>query len=509
MVKASPPRRSRGGSRVRLALALGLAWPMALLAQPAGPGARPEAVGGPTSKGAPAPTAGAASRPGDAPRAVGTAAKKAGPAGAMKAEAPAAAKDDPVKPGGDVHRDERAEAVLAAIADFKPIKSGNPGAPSKDQVVQWAQGVGIVDKNKLDDYVRSLAAAMTRQSILDGLGAKKFANDEETLKKHEESLKAIERAFDDLLAPVTAATRLNPPRREFLGSYTDSLLKVMPELLANHLYARIEGMIVLSRVGDEKAIDTFIAQLNDRKQVSMVKLLSAYGLTNVARISRQINPKASLEAAIALKNYLLNEKDAIWPAQFRALEALGWLRQPATNALVGKFDMIDTAAAFLADEKAWPDVRAWAAWSIGMMRVPANARIDYTRIAGDIGKLAAELGDKILAVRSIETEDQARELIALLAVPIYNSVKGEPEQSRSGLVNVVALGKAAPFVTSLDPLLKAVAASAVQLGNAQGQQMHRGAHDALEKNVKALKNFLAQNPQQVVAGGATGAAGAR
>ena len=513
MVKAYAPRRSRGGPRARLAaFVLGVAWPMALLAQPGPPAPRPKAAADapPAAKAAPAPApaAGAPTRA-DAPpvpRAVDVPANKAGAPAAKKgpAEPPKAAEapqEDIVKPGGDVHRDKRAEAVIQNIKEYKPIKSGEP-PPTRAQVEQWAQGAGIVDKNKLDYYVRAQAAAMTSQGVLNGLGAKKQANADAAVKANEDALKAIERAFDDLIAPVTIASRRTPPYKEFLRDYAESTLKVIPELLANHLVARIEGMIVLSRTGDERAVPTYIAQLRDPKQVIMVKILAAEGLTNVVRISRQVDAKASLEAAIALNEFLNAEKDAIWWAHYRALEALGWLRQPATNPVTGRYDMIETAESFLADPKVRPEVRAWAAWAIGMMRVDnRGARINYTKIAGDIGKLAASLGDRILAVKSVDPDDQAHELIALVVVPLYNALKGEPEQSRSGLINANALGNAAAFVQGLEPLVKAEAIAAKQLGLAAGQQQHKSMHDALELAVKKLKDYLAQNPQQVVAGG--------
>jgi len=518
MVKAFAPRRSRGGSRAWLAMLTGVAWPVVLLAQPGRPAARPKGDDTPPTASTPTTPAEDAPRPAAAgtgtpavPKAEIPAPKGSTPpvpragAPATKGEvarAPEAPQDDIVKPGGDVHRDERAELVIQNIKDYKPIKSGN-APPGRNQVEQWAQGAGIVDKNKLDYYVRTLAAAMTSQKVLDGLGAKKPANADAAVKANEDALKAIERAFDDLIAPVTIAARRTPPYKEFLHDYAESLLKVTPELLANHLIARIEGMIVLSRTGDDKAIGTYVAQLRDPSQVIMVKILAAEGLSNVVRIRRQVDARASLDAAIALNSFLNVEKDAIWWAQFRALEALGWLRQPATNPVTGKYDMVDTAAAFLADPKKRPEVRSWAAWAVGMMLVrDPSARINYTKIAGDLGKLAAELGDRILAVRSIEQEDQAHELIGLLAVPLYNAVKGEPEQSRSGLINNAALGPTAtPFVKGLEPLLKAEAAAAVLLGQAAGAQLHNVRHDDLEARVKAIRDFLAKNPQQVVAGG--------
>ena len=470
MVKAIAARWRRGGSRVCLSVALGVAWPLTLLAQgDAAPKAAPtDARVSPMPKQA-----------------------KGKDAEALKADEPPPAPVAGVNPGGDIYRDPRAEALINNLAQFEPIKSAILRRGEDDLPLTWAGGVGVVDKNILDNFVRQQAAAMASAKVIAQLASEKTAD-------NEAGIQALEQAFERLLAPVTKAMKNNPPRRDFLAAYTQSLLKVMPNLLSNHLHARLEGMIVLSRTGDPQAIDTFVKQLTDRNQDVLVKQIAAYGLMTVVKNARQtLPPDVTIPAAEALVKFLNDEPDAIWTAKWRALEALGWLRQASRNPLEKKYPMIDVAAKILADPEERPEVRAWAAWAIGMLRVDTgDAPINYLAIAGDISRLAIELGEKILVVKSDQQVQQDHELITLLAWPLYNSLKGEPGQTRSGLLNAAALpqAKAADYVRGLEPLVQAEARDAVELGRSAGAQLHTQRVKELTRSLEALKQFVAQNP---------------
>lgn len=489
MVKALASRWTRGGSRIRLAIGLGVLWPMGLLAQPLRPTAPPREAPSNAKVAAEKPSAAATAKVADG-------AEKGG----------AAESNATIQEAPDIQRDERAEAILKKTETFKPIRSEPGPIPDQALVEKMAQ-TGIPDATLLDTYVRYQASQMTSKSlVLTGLAAainKPVADDPKQAaairKQNEAALQQIEKCFVALVNPVTIATRSG--RNEFLQAYTRSLLKVMPELLQNHLYARIEGMIVLSKTGQPAAIKTFVQQLEDPEQVVMVKLLAAHGLTNVVRSNRQqgIEPRLASDAARALNDFLTREPKAIWPAQFRAFEALGWLRVASTNPLSGRFEMADTAMKFLADPKVRIEVRAWAAWALGMMRVDANAKINYAKATHDLGELAIDLGNQILAVRSSKTDDQAHDLIALLAVPVYNALNGEPDLQSSGLTKSPSLGKAAPFVKGLEPLIKRAAVDAVTLGRTP-PNLHRQAQRELEAHLRAIRDYLNQNPPRVADG---------
>ena len=156
------------------------------------------------------------------------------------------------------------------------------------------------------------------------------------------------------MGPVTVTRAGN--NDGFVKAYTRGLVEVMPDLLKNHLYARIESMIALSRTGDAQAVETFVCRLDDPNQVVMVKLLAANGLANVAQDGKKdVDTQTASRAGKALADFLTREQDTFWPAKVRALKALGALRQPST--VRGNFEMASAAMALLSDPKARPDVR--------------------------------------------------------------------------------------------------------------------------------------------------------
>ena len=70
-----------------------------------------------------------------------------------------------------------------------------------------------------------------------------------------------------------------------------------------------------------------------------------------------------MNAAKVVADFLEQEKDLPWPVQYRALEALGSLRQASTaRPKGGQPEMASAAIRFLADPEAKPEVRAEAGW---------------------------------------------------------------------------------------------------------------------------------------------------
>ena len=102
--------------------------------------------------------------------------------------------------------------------------------------------------------------------------------------------------------------------------------------------------------------------------------------------------------------------------------------------------MASAALERLADPKARPEVRAWAAWALGLMRVnPQLAKYNYSLIAHYVGLLAADLGDKIAEVAS-ENPEQAQYWTGLLLYQVYPALTGQPGVRDSGLLNFPNVG---------------------------------------------------------------------
>ena len=471
MSKAIAPSRARGLRKLSLAIATALAWPLALSAQPGGaPPERPATKGDANKKGGSAP-----------------------------APAPAADADDDGKPDepeappppkgskevSEVFRDPLTDEVLKNTKNFKAL-SGPPPPPA-DAIRKMAQNLVATDGAQLEQFVKAHTSEMASGTVIRKLAAK-------TTKENQEGVESVEKAFGELLDPILQAQKAN--NNAFLTAYSKLLVQHVTPLLSNHLYARVEGMILLGKAGDPAVVRTLVDQIKDPKQVVMVKLQAAHGITTVLQGGKRrlAAPSEEIDAAKALDKFLNDEPNAIWPARFRAVEAPGALRQPSINAAVNDLKMAATIAKILEDPQIRPEVRATAAWALGMMRVESGGKkVDFREVAANVGHLAVELGEKILKVRSGKGNLQAADLTALLAYPVYNSLKGEPGVIKSGLLASGALGQAnRPFVAELEQLVKAEAAAAVELEQAPLALLARP-RKQMSDSIEALKKFLDAN----------------
>jgi hypothetical protein len=155
----------------------------------------------------------------------------------------------------------------------------------------------------------------------------------------------------------------------------------------------------------------------------------------------------------------------------------------------------------LSDPKATPEVRAAAAWALGMVRVnPAVSKYNVALVVYNIGRLAAELGEKVnscypekLGPNSPPNQVMAERWAALLVGPIFQAFNGVDGVRESGLLHAPNLGSSASTVKQIADLVSGVSRAAVELiRGAPGQ--NQGHKDALSSRVAALKAHLSKNP---------------
>jgi hypothetical protein len=205
-----------------------------------------------------------------------------------------------------------------------------------------------------------------------------------------------------------------------------------------------------------------------------------------------LDTQRAMAAGKVVADFLEQEKDLPWPVQVRALEALGALRQSSAAPLQGKADMASAALERLADPKARPEVRAWAAWALGLMRVnPQLGKYNYTLIAHSIGVLAADLGEKIAAAAS-ENPEQSRFWTGLLLYQVYPALSGQPGVRDSGLLNAPNLGSHAPFIKQVNDRVQEICVAAVNLDRAAGGLIPPRQKDVLNR-VATLREFLTKS----------------
>ena len=286
---------------------------------------------------------------------------------------------------------------------------------------------------------------------------------------------AIQQATDSLLELFLSAKGAN--NSNFLSTYNQVLLQMLPPVLEGHLLSRIAASIVLSQTGVPEAVDVFLKQLNNPEQTVWVDLWAARGLTNIQQMGRyNLDAARAIRAAKTVADFLEREKELPWPVQYRALEALGSLRRANTPQMQkGQPEMAGTAAQFLTDPEGRVEVRTEAGWALGMMEIPAGINgYNFPMIAYSVGELAAMLGDRIREIYP-KNPTQAEAWTGLLVTQILQTFDGIDAARDSGLLKSThpAAAQARPFIKQVSDKIKPVAAAAVKLvRDPQGRAAH-------------------------------------
>jgi hypothetical protein len=431
--------------------------------------------------------------------------EKAAPKQAAEAPAAAVAADEkPPTPPIEIYPDPLSKK---AIEVFSPLTYVGPplklvGADNVlSQVQNMASGATAPDANKLKNYVEYFAAELSKRENLNA-----FINPTGTVPQS--TARAIERAVNALIAPIPIARANNNPNN-FLGIYARQLFdSSFVKLLENNLIARMDAMIVLGMVGSvaNKDLDVYIGQISKPDQVMWVKQWAARGLTNAIQGAggvERIDAAKAVQAVEALTKFLANDARTMpWPVQMRALEALGSLRSAVTNSLRGRTDAASVAMQYLVDTEIRPEVRSWAAWALGMMKYPPNENpINFPLLGDAIGRLAADLGDRIVAEYDEHAEhfarnsDEAALLTGFLLFQDYAALAGDERVKESGLIRSPHPSAAAAksYLTGLDEKVKSVAKHAVELLRAGGVNQ-KAERDKLATQVADLKAYLDSKP---------------
>lgn len=487
MIQAFAPRNPRGYSWVLLLIAVLFAWTDVADAQ--GRRARPKAKTESSQpkddamkdEDEPKGKAGDQDKD-DAPKDKNDAPKKEG------APAPEAA-ERKKEPGVEVFKDPRAEAILQKRF---PSVGRLPDPRAKKSVLNMVAGAETVDRDVITRFVDGATYMLTNPAnvaaMVNGAGGANRALE-------------IETATDDLLEVLHKAQAAR--NAGFLTEYNRILIPRLKKLLSNNLFARIEAMIILGQIGSNDLVPDFVTQLNDPNQTVWVKLWAARGITSVSGGgTRDLGGGKGDSAAKALADWLEKEKDLPWFAQMRALEALGALRQAKTALKADQPEFANVAMKFLSDPETRLEVRAMAAWALGMMRIDsALNKFNFALVAYNIGEVAAELGDKVDDVFEANSY-QSRYYTSFLLHQIYPALIGDPKIRDSGILkvpgNLSGHAQAKPFLQQVDNQVKPVVTSAVEMLNApRGKQ--KELQKELGERVAALRAFLGKNPPNAVA----------
>ncbi len=461
MIKALAPGLRRGCSWVWISIALAGGLAPAVLAQ------------SPKSKSSSAVKKGETSK---------DEAKK--DADADNAPAPAEPAEEPKVSTVETFVDPNAEAAIKVI---KSVSGINREFKESDVKRILAQAGGEpIDRDLLQKFVNGMAYALIDKTNINAL-----INPPPGINPRGDAARAVQRASDHLLDVYHTARRAK--NTSFIASYNDVLVETLPKLLDNNLISRIQAMIVLGQTGSPRAVPIFLKQLEDPKQTVWVKYWAARGLSNLVENGVKIDSyNIANESASKIEKLLQGDKNLPWPVQFRLLEALGSMRV-ASKPNNPQADMAMAAVPFLADPEAHPEVRAEAAWALGMMRVsPATRDYNYPMIAYYSGQIVADIGEDIgLAIS--ENRTLAEYLTSLLIGPMHQAFHGLDGANDSGLLKIPGGNASLPYIRQVSDLSAAVTRASVELVKAPNGQIPKY-KKSLDGQVEQLKAFLDKNP---------------
>ena len=345
-----------------------------------------------------------------------------------------------IPPDPDTFLDSRAKNLMAN--EYTELFRTDLMLPDQyyRAVLTMANGTANIDKATIDKFVHHEAAQLSSRKNIDAL-----MSPPGTKPKSGGDPLAIGQAAFELMEPLRGAGNNQAFRRVYIAAFLAK--DVVPKLLAGHLFTRTQAMLVLSKSADLSAMDTFVSALKDPEQPLSVKILAANGISNVTRKGRRpFEGTQGFQIAQAVVGFLEGDAKEYWPAEIAALEALGSLRLLTVNQNKAEFEIAVAAAKLLEDPKGRPDVRAWAAWAVGMTRIvgPSADQFNFILVAHDMGELAATMGSSILAANMAvnNTKEKtkppanlANDLTALLYYRVFRGLSREPEITDSGLVH--------------------------------------------------------------------------
>ncbi|RUL89554.1 hypothetical protein [Tautonia sociabilis] len=392
-----------------------------------------------------------------------------------------------------VYVDPRATAAMQG--NFPELYTGIILPRNSDRLIaQMARGSARLDPAMIDRFIKGAARQLTDHSNIEAISRPDGQYSR---------IQEIETGGRYLMLPYTDVPADQRDRR-FLQVYNTKLLEIAPELLSNHLYARVQVMQALSRMEDPQALRILVPLLADDTQPLLVKQLAAEGIKRIALATGiELSPTDREQAATALVGFLRSNPDAYWMAQARALQALGALRQVSGIQNRERAIFADETMAALASDDLRIESRAWAGWSLGMYIIPPNyPQLNYSLAAYELGRLAEEIAGRIVELSDPReaasyNPERVKYLTGLLVEPIFEAFDGSSKlpPRQSGMRNLQALGPHRQYVERVHQLIRQLAGASVELTRAVGSQ-RPAARDAVIARLNELRGFLNENRPQ-------------
>jgi hypothetical protein len=382
----------------------------------------------------------------------------------------------------EILRDSRAEKLLE-IDVFPRLGSGTVGPTDiKGLLDMAAEPNAGIDTRLIDRVVDAMVAKLT-----DHTNIRALIDPPPNQRPTDPATHAIHDATKALLEPLFAAK--NNGNKVFLDKYIPVLIKKLEPLLKNNLIPRVQAMIILGQAGTPDAIKIYQEQIKNPNQAMWVKLWALEGIINIE--GGRLIARDQIETGKVISDFLDKEDDIPWPAQLRALGALGAMRQGYLPNVPKRAEMAHTAMRLLVDPDAKPEVRAEAARALGLMQITAAVpKYNYALVGHAIGQLAADLGTLIESTFS-SNPARARYLAVLLAGQVFEAFDGVQGARGSGLLQADA-GTDQEYLRKIYDQIRPVMKAVADLNFAPRGQVPARRKDLLTQ-VDALRDYLEKN----------------
>jgi hypothetical protein len=408
------------------------------------------------------------------------------------AAAPEAADGNPADPSKstkvapiEIFRDQRAEK-LVDVRKYQAVSARAVAQADVEALKAQAQNPNEnVDLGLMNRVVDAMVAKLTDHANIQALNESPGAKTGSSA-----ASKAIQEATTALLEPLFGAKTAR--NQAFLTAYNRVLLLKLRPLLKNHLIPRIQAAIVLGQSANPDALPLFLEQIKDEKQTVWVKLWAMEGIANIVAEGYRLPASNRIDAGKVIADFLKNEDDIPWPAQLRALEALGSMRQGFRVNAPKEADMATAAMRLLNDYQAKLEVRSEAARALGLMEITSAVRgYNYPLVAHATAQLVTELGN-LIGSSFKNNPVKSRYLTVLLAGPVFEAFDGVQGMRDSGLLHTTS-GEAGDYVGKVFALVKPVVKASSDLLASPSRQVPDRQRDLAAK-VADLKQFLTKNP---------------
>ena len=398
--------------------------------------------------------------------------------------------------------DPKAKETLAIFKPMTANRSMRTKGAGNDlsRMQSMAARAENEDSSFIRAYIDYFASELTKRDNINALFGQP-----PNLPPTSPAARGLETAVDALTRPINDANAQQNPNTNFLNNYTRALFdSILPKLMDNNYFTRIDAAIVLGMAGGTtpNALDFYASQLKLPDQIMWVKMWAARGYTNAAKSGRRsLEFSKAIAGADALVTFLNSDPDLPFFIKFRSLEALGSIRVCNASRAGMNLDVASVVAGFLADPQARPETRAYAAWSLGMLKVPPQITPFNFMLAGsEVGYLTVDLGTRIIAefdanaANFDRAKDDAAELTSLLMFQVIPAIGGEEGVTESGLLkgNHPDLSAAKPFLSKLDEKIRDVTREAYDLLRKEAANQ-KSKRDDLAAKVADLKTFLEAN----------------